>query len=119
MELYQRQQFDVLLSQAGEAFIERIVQRCAGQDAAYLALSSDPNAEAVWLDEFVEAIFADWCLDNADGATFVLCALQRRPVAVTIDGQIGPALVAMAKSAFASLLYEKVLESMARASVYG
>jgi hypothetical protein len=119
VDLHQRQQFELLLAQAGEAFIERIVQRCAGQERALAALESDRNAEGVWLDAFVDAIFADWCLDNAAGAAFVLGALERRPIQAVIDGTVGEALIALAKSAFSALLYEKVVESMARASVYG
>lgn len=119
MDLHQRQQFDLLLAQAAEAFIDRIVQRCAGQDAALRALESDRNAEGVWLDDFVDALFADWCLDNAEGAAFVLCALQRRPLEIAAEGDVGTVLQAAAKRVFADLLYEKVRESMSRASVYG
>ena len=119
MELHQRQQFDLLLSQSAESFIDRIVQRCAGQQEALRALELDRNAEGIWLDQFVDAVFADWCLENPDGAAFVLCALQRRRVAIEYDGMIGDLLMQAAKSAFADLLYEKVRESMSRASVYG
>lgn len=119
MDLHQRQQFDVLLAQAGEAFVERIVQRCAGQDNALRALEQDPNTEGVWLDDFVDALFADWCLDNAEGAMFVLGALQRRHVTLEADGEVGEVLVRAAKSVFGDLLYGRVRESMARASVYG
>ena len=120
MDLHQRQQFDLFLAQAAESFIDRIVQRCAGQQAAYEALQQDANAEGVWLDEFVDAVFADWCLDNAEGAAFVLCALQSRPGNQPIGGAtIRDSLVATAKLAFGDLLHQKVLESMSRASVYG
>lgn len=119
MDLHQQQQFDVFLAQSGEAFIERIVQRCAGQDSALRALQDDRNAEGVWLDDFVDAVFADWCLDNAEGAAFVLCALQRRSLAIDASGTVADVLVRAAKSAYADLLYAKVLESMSRASVYG
>lgn len=119
MDLHQRQQFDVLLAQAGEAFIDRIVQRCGGQDNALRALRSDRNGDGVWLDEFVGAVFADWCLDNAEGAAFVLTALQRRPLALSAAGSVGDVLQSAARSVFGDLLYEKVVESMSRASVYG
>jgi hypothetical protein len=82
MDVHQRQQFDTLLGDAGEAFVERIVQRCAGQDNALAALSRDRNADGVWLDEFVDAVFADGCLDNAEGAGWVLGALKTRPLDV-------------------------------------
>lgn len=120
MDLHERQRFEVLLGDAGEAFIERIVQRCAGQDNALAALQSDRNAEGVWLDDFVAALFADQCLDNADGAAFVLRALERRPAGPAVEAAtVGELLVAHAKHAFADLLYRKVVESMERASVYG
>jgi hypothetical protein len=119
VDLHQQQQFDLLLAQSGEAFIERIVQRCAGQDNALGALQQDRNADGVWLDDFVDAVFADWCLDNAEGAAFVLCALQRRSLTIDAAGTVADVLVRAAKSAYADLLYAKVIESMSRASVYG
>ncbi|MDP2712124.1 MAG: hypothetical protein Q8O56_12985 [Solirubrobacteraceae bacterium] len=119
MDLHQQQQFELLLAQAAESFIERIVQRCAGQENALRALRDDRNADGVWLDDFVDAVFADWCLDNAEGAAFVLCALQRRPLTIDASGTVGELLVHAAKSAFGELLHGKVLESMSRASVYG
>jgi hypothetical protein len=129
MDVHQRQQFDTLLGDAGEAFVERIVQRCAGQDNALAALSRDRNADGVWLDEFVDAVFADGCLDNAEGAGWVLGALKTRPLdvaalALPAGGSGAPAtveqvLVTLAKSAFGDLLHAKVLEAMNRASVYG
>lgn len=119
MDLHQQQQFELLLAQSGEAFIDRIVQRCAGQENALAALRRDRNAEGVWLDDFVDAVFADWCLDNVEGAAFVLCALQRRPLEIAASGTVAEVLLRAAKSAYAELLYGKVLESMARASAYG
>ena len=119
MDVHQQQQFDLLLAQTGEAFIERIVQRCGGQENALAALRADRNADGVWLDEFVDAVFADWCLDNAEGATFVLCALQRRQLTIAASGTVGELLVTAAKAAYADLLHVKVLESMSLASVYG
>ena len=120
MDLHERQLFDVLLAQSGSAFIERIVQRCAGQQAALEALRADRNADGVWLDEFVDAVFTDWCLDNVEGAAFVLCALQRRPLSEPIGAaSVGDALLAGAKRAFGDLLHQRVLESMSRANAYG
>ncbi len=119
MDVHQQQQFELLLAQSGDAFIERIVQRCAGQGNALAALQSDRNADGVWLDDFVDAVFADWCLDNAEGATFVLCAMRCRPLSIEVSGTVGEVLVAAAKAAYADLLHAKVLESMSRASVYG
>jgi hypothetical protein len=119
VNLHQRQQFELLVAQSGEAFVERIVQRCAGQSDALRALQEDRNGEGVWLDDFVDAVFADWCLDNAEGAAFVLCALERRPLTIAAAGTVAEVLVSAAKSAYADLLHAKVLESLSRASVYG
>lgn len=119
MDVHARQQFELLLAQSGEAFVERIVQRCAGQANALRALQADRNGEGVWLDDFVDAVFADWCLDNAEGAAFVLCALQRRPLTIAAAGTVAEVLVAAAKSAYGELLHAKVLEALSRASVYG
>ena len=89
MDLHLRQQFDVLLGTAGESFVERIVQRCAGQANALAALTRDRNAEGVWLDDFVDALFADQCLDNAEGAAWVLTALKARPMTAARDDRRG------------------------------
>jgi hypothetical protein len=45
MELYQRQQFDLLIMMAVDRFVERIVQRCAGAETALARLRSDPQGE--------------------------------------------------------------------------
>ena len=123
MDLHLRQQFDVLLGTAGEAFVERIVQRCAGQANALAALTRDRNAEGVWLDDFVDALFADQCLDNAEGAAWVLTALKARPMTAAREGAgvatVEQVLVGQAKAVFADLLHAKVVEAMNRASVYG
>ncbi|GAB98134.1 hypothetical protein BJY21_001391 [Kineosphaera limosa] len=127
MDLHERVAFDALLGQAGEAFVERIVQRCAGQDRAIEALERDPDSEGVWLTDFVDAVFDEWCLADADGAAFVLRALKSRPVpagpttapTTGTPSTIEHLLVSTAKAAFATLLRAKVLESMRRASVYG
>jgi hypothetical protein len=122
MDLHLRQQFDVLLGTAGESFVERIVQRCAGQANALAALTRDRNAEGVWLDDFVDAVFADQCLDNAEGAAWVLTALKARPIVSVEQGPgatVEQVLVGQAKAVFADLLHAKVVEAMNRASVYG
>ena len=87
VDLHLRQQFDVLLAQSGAAFVERLVARCGGVAQAIDALRDDPDGDRVWLTRFVDAVFADWCLDNADGACFVLAALRNREIAAcTVDG---------------------------------
>lgn len=119
MEPYLRQQFDVLLLTAADRFMERIVQRCAGQAAAIERLRDDPQGDGVWLDEYVDAVFGDFCLDDVAGATFVLQALHKRPAVVHDEGTVSDVLVRLAKRVFADLLAAKALEAMDRAERYG
>jgi hypothetical protein len=112
MELYQKQQFDFLLMTSAERFAERIVQRCAGQDNALEKIKADRNAEGVWLDQFVEALFEDFLLDNTAGAVFILSALEKRDIEFTGGGKIGQVLQTMAKQAFGELLHIKTIESL-------
>lgn len=125
MDTHERVAFDALLGQVGEGFAERIVQRCAGQERAIAALADDPEGEGVWLSAFVDAVFDEWCLADADGAAFVLRALRTRPLPeqvgehVAASGTVEQLLVATAKASFGQLLRAKVLESMRRHSVYG
>lgn len=119
MDTYLRQQFDVLLQSAAQNFVERIVQRCAGQDNALRRLRTDPQGEGIWLDSYVDAVFADSCLDDAAGAAFVLQALQKRQVTVDDSGSVADVLVRLAKATFADLLAAKTVEAMERAERYG
>jgi hypothetical protein len=84
MDLHERQQFDFLLQIAVERFVERVQQ--LGEQRAQVR-------------PFTDAIFADFLLDNADGACFVLRALSRETEAT---------LIGMAKGAFSDLLQKKV-----------
>lgn len=112
MELYQKQQFDFLLMTSAERFAERIVQRCEGQDNALAKIKADRNAEGIWLDQFVDAVFSDFLLDNTGGALFILSALERRSVDFTGQGKIEQILQTLAKQAFADLLHLKTVESL-------
>lgn len=112
MELYQKQQFDFLLMTSAERFAERIVQRCAGQDNALARIKENPNAEGVWLDQFVEALFEDFLLNNTAGATFILSALERKNIEFSGRGKIEQVLQTMAKQAFGDLLHIKTIESL-------
>lgn len=110
MELHQRQQFDFLLMTAVERFVDRVEQRNGSADAALALLQRDPNAQAIWLHEFVAAMFRDFLLDIG-GACFVLEAFPER----TVESAAGTAqtvLIAMAKAAFAGLLREKTEEAL-------
>lgn len=130
MDAHQRQQFDILLLTAADRLAERSVQRCQGEARALHRLQTDPDGEGVWLGEFVDAVFEEFCLDTPDGAAFVLAALHRRPApaagrapdadrAVAPPGTIGDLLVRTAKAAFAGLLAAKVIESLSRSERYG
>ncbi|WP_298819035.1 hypothetical protein [Chloroflexus sp.] len=115
MELYQRQQFDLLLMMAVERFAERMIERCAGPEAALARLRTDPQGEGIWLDRFVDALFQDFLLDNPAGACFVLQALADRAVSAPPAGTINAMLQTMARRAFADLLViraEEALEQM-------
>jgi hypothetical protein len=112
MELYQKQQFDFLLLTSAERFAERVVQRCEGQDKAHAKLKENRNADGVWLDQFVEAIFDDFLLNNTAGAVFILSALEKRNIEFSGNGKIEQVLQTMAKQAFGDLLYIKTIESL-------
>ncbi len=114
MDAHARQQFDFLLNAAIERFVERCEQRCGGPVPALARLREDPNTEGVWVDEFVQALFRDFLLDNADGAAFVLQALARRPVPVvtTPARSVGDWMQRVAEQAFAAVLAAKTDEAL-------
>ncbi len=114
MEAYQRQQFDFLLLTAVERFAERLVQRNGGAELALQRLRSDPQGEGIWLDQFTQAIFRDFLLDNPAGACFVLQALPRRQVAPPEGGTVEAMLQQLALRAFADLLGAKTIEALER-----
>lgn len=117
MDLHQRQQFDFLLQTAAERLVARLEERHRGPEPALARLREEPGETTA----FVEAIFADFLLDNADGACFVLRALARRPLG---DGQADPAatveahLIAAAKRLFGDLLATKAEEVLEQHAGY-
>jgi hypothetical protein len=119
VDAHLRQQFDVLLLTAADRFAERVVQRCAGTANALERLHADPGGEGVWLDAYVDAVFAEFCLDDVAGAAFVLQALHKRPVVVEDSGTVSDVLVRLAKQVFAERLAAKVTEALDRAERYG
>ncbi|MEV5410740.1 hypothetical protein AB0K60_18080 [Thermopolyspora sp. NPDC052614] len=119
MDTYQRQQFDALLLTAADRLAERAVQRCGGHAEALQRLRENPHGEGVWLGDYVDALFAEFCLDDVDGAAFVLRALRKRQVTVEDTGSVSDVLVRLAKTAFADLLTAKVTEALDRAERYG
>ncbi len=119
MELYQRQQFDLLVMMAVDRFVERIVQRCAGAEAALARLRSEPQGEGIWLDQFVAAMFQDVLLDNPAGACFVLQAVAGRTLPALPAGKIEDTLQIMARRAFADILVMRSEEVLERMISYG
>lgn len=119
MELYQRQQFDLLIMMSVDRFVERIVQRCAGAETALARLRSDPQGEGVWLDQFVAAMFQDFLLDNHAGACFVLQAVAGRTLPALPAGKIEDTLQIMARRAFADILVMRSEEVLERMISYG
>lgn len=119
MDAHLRQQFDVLLLTAADRFAERITQRCQGEGRALHRLQTNPDGEGIWLTDFVDAVFAESCLDNAAGACFVLQATQKRATSLAAEGSVAEILVQMAKTVFASLLTAKAVEALGRVERYG
>jgi hypothetical protein len=120
MELHARQQFDFLFNAAIERFVERCEQRCGGPVPALARLRDDPNSEGVWIDEFVQALFSDFLLDNPGGASFVLQALAKRPLPVvtTPAPSIGDWLQRVSEQAFASVLAIKTEEALEQRAAF-
>jgi hypothetical protein len=114
VDAHAHQQFDYFFNSAIERFVERIEQRCGGPVPALARLRDDANGDGVWIDEFVTALFADFLLDNAAGAAFVLQALSRRPVPVVTSAaaNIGAWLELVARQSFASILAAKTEEAL-------
>ena len=123
MDLHQRQQFDFLLRTATERFVARLEERHRGTDAALAALRDNPAAATAAVDEFVAAIFADFLLDNADGAAFVLRSLPQRSIvahraAVAGSTTVAEALDSLARGLFAEILLLKTLEDLEQHAGY-
>ncbi len=118
MQLHERQQFDFLLLTAVERYVERLTQRNEGAANALSRLQADPNGEGIWLDQFVDAIFQDFLLDNTAGACFVLQALGKRKIEVVPPGKVDDVLLAMAKQAFAGVLQVKTIEALEQSVMY-
>jgi hypothetical protein len=113
MELHERQQFDFLLHTAVERYVERLEQRNEGATNALARLRENPEAEGVWLSEFVEAIFDDFLLNNSAGAAFVMHALASRkaPELSSKPGQtVEQFAVVCARAVFAVLFRQKTEE---------
>jgi hypothetical protein len=115
MELHARQQFDFFFNAAIERFVDRVEQRCGGPVPALARLREDPNADGVWLDEFVIALFGDFLLDNVAGSAFILQALGRRPapaVSSKPGENVEQLLSRLAREAFGAVLRIKTEEAL-------
>jgi hypothetical protein len=121
MDLYQRQQFDMLLQTATERFVARLEERHRGAEPALARLGGD--TQGVWVGEFVEALFEDCLLNSVDGACFVLRSLPRRPVEshrrrLAGSGTVEELVLALAKSLFGETLLRKTVESLEQHARY-
>ena len=121
MDLYQRQQFDMLLQTATERFVARLEERHRGAEPALARLGGD--TQGVWVGEFVEALFEDCLLNSVDGACFVLRSLPRRAVEshrrrFAGSGTVEELVLALAKSLFGETLLRKTVESLEQHARY-
>ncbi len=113
MEMYKRQQFEFLLQTAVERFAERLEQRCHSREAIEQAAAGD--LEPFGLNDFVDAIFVDFLLDNVDGACFILQAVPNKPVGPQVlleTTTVQNVLIGMAKHQFRELLRRKTQEAI-------
>jgi hypothetical protein len=118
MDLYQQQQFGFFLQTATERFVERLEQRFRGAATALEKVKSDPNGDGVWVDEFTNAVFEDFLLNNIDGACFVLRSLAKRKTGGCDEGTVEYALQSLARELFAELLLQKTIEILEQHSGY-
>jgi hypothetical protein len=117
---HQQQQFEFLLHTAVERLSEKLAYRFSGTNAALLELTRDSAASHREINDFVEAVFRDFLLDNTAGAVFLLQAMDDRP-AIPPDGErttLSLQLVAMARTAFTELLRLKTEEALEQQSVF-
>jgi len=118
MEMYLRQQFELLLQEATGNFTERIIHRCGGEQAALDRLRQDPEGEGVWISEFVSTFFSENLLDSTAGACFVLEALERRTVPADDGGAVSEVVARLARAAFAEVLATQSAQLIQRQMVY-
>lgn len=118
MELFLRQQFELLLQEATGNFTERIVHRCGGPEVALERLTTDPEGDGVFRGEFVKAFFEDNLLENAAGHAFVLEALERRTVPADPGGPVAEVLARLARAAFADVLTTMTAQLIQRQQIY-
>ena len=118
MELFLRQNFEILLQDATGNFTERIVHRCGGPDNAMARLTEDPESEGVHRADFVRAFFEDNLLSNTAGHAFVLEALEKRSVPADPGGNVAEVLQRLAEAAFADVLTTMTMQLIQRQQIY-
>jgi hypothetical protein len=120
MEIHEQQQFDFLMVTAVERYTERLAYRNGGAENALQKARQDWQSEGIWLDQFVNAIFQDFLLDNIGGACFILKALSRRPLTLSnlYQSSVEQLLIALAKQAFSELFKQKVEEALEQATLF-
>jgi hypothetical protein len=118
MELFLKQQFELLLQEATGSFTERVVHRCGGPENALAALRADPDGEGVFRAEFVRAFFDENLLGNPAGCCFVLEALDRRTLPADPGGPVPDVLARLAHAAFADVLTTMTAQLIQRQQIY-
>ncbi len=118
MELFLRQQFELLLQEATGNFTERLVHRCGGPDNALRMLTEDPEGEGVHRSDFVQAFFDENLLSNPSGCCFVLEALERRTLPADPGGPVAEVVDRLAKAAFADVLTAMTAQLIQRQQIY-
>lgn len=118
MELFLRQQFELLLQDATGNFAERTTYRCGGPDGALEQLREAPDGEAVLRSTFVRSFFEDNLLNNTAGHCFVLEALEKRTLPADPGGPVGEVLGRLAEAAFAEVLTTMTIQLIQRQQIY-
>lgn len=120
---YEKQYFNVLLHMATERFVERVIQRQEGAKKALQSLRKDPYGEGIWLDQFIDAFFEEFLLNNLDGYSFILQALANREYDVMKltmnETTVEKLLEIIARDVFEQLLLQKVEEALEQNLVFG
>lgn len=118
MELFLRQQFELLLQDATGNFAERVVYRCGGPEAALALLQEDPDGDLVLRAQFVAAFFEENLLASPAGHAFVLEALERRTLPADPGGPVADVLQRLAGAAFAEVLTAQAAQLIQRQQIY-
>ncbi|MCU0284748.1 MAG: hypothetical protein MUD13_12795 [Candidatus Nanopelagicales bacterium] len=118
MELYARQQFDLMLREAAANYAERCVHRAGGPDAALALLREDPGSAVLGRAEFVAAVLSENLLDSTAGHCFVLEALDRRTLPADPGGPAAQVLGRLAGAALAEVLTIQATQVIGQQQVY-